>query len=220
MASELSWYAATLGEVRDLDVLRSSLSETVTLIDDDRVRTIVTSHLGHQRDIAHDQLTNERSTKRYACLVSDAATIGTTVQFREDLPGSALENLRHEVRRTWKRVKDRGREAKNDPTNEHLHRLRIELKRLQCACEVVALVDTADATKVARAAEMSQTHLGVVHDQAVASAWLGTLVAGEPRLRKPLRAILRAHDEQRKAAKSGWRDDLAKVERRWERWDI
>jgi CHAD domain-containing protein len=220
MASELSWYAATLGEVRDFDVLGSSLSETVSLIDDDRVRTIVTSHLGHQRDIAQDQLTKERSTKRYARLVNDVATIGSTVRFREDLPGSALENLRHEVRRTWKRVKIRGREAKNSPTNEHLHRLRIELKRLQCACEVVALVDTADATKVARAAEISQTHLGVVHDQAVASTWLRTLVVDEPRLRKPLRAILRMHDEQRKVAKSGWLDELAKVERRWRRWDI
>lgn len=220
MASELSWYAAVLGEVRDLDVLRASLSKTISFVDDDRIRTIVTSHLGHQRDVAQDRITVEKSTTRYACLVHDVATIGTTAVFKADLRGSGLENLRHEVGRTWKRVKERRREARNDPTNEHLHRVRIELKRLQCACEVVALLDTAHATKVARAAESSQSQLGVVHDQAVALAWLQTLVVDEPRLRAPLRVMMRAHEEQRSVAKVGWLNGLAKVERRWDRWGI
>ena len=56
-----------------------------------------------------------------------------------------------------------------DSSNENLHEVRIELKRLQCACEVLGLVAGKPAVKVARAAETTQTKLGVVHDEAVAA---------------------------------------------------
>ena len=220
LATELSWYAAVLGEVRDLDVLRDSIAKTLWHIEDDRIQTLVSSRLDHQSQAAHDRLAIEKSTKRYACLVDDIATIATTAQFAEELPGHALEALHDEVRRTWVQVKKLRRKARIDPSNEHLHRVRIELKRLQCACEVVGLVDTKQALKVAHGAASAQTHLGVVHDEAVASAWLRALVVAEPRLKQPLRAIIRAHEEVRKEAKDGWLGELSKVERRWDRWGI
>jgi hypothetical protein len=62
--------------------------------------------------------------------------------------------------------------------------------------------------------------LGVVHDEAVASAWLRALVVAEPRLKRPLSAIIHAHEDERRAAKRGWLDELHRVERRWDRWGI
>jgi CHAD domain-containing protein len=220
LETELSWYAAILGEVRDLDVLRDSIAKTLWLIDEDRIQTLVSSRLDHQSEVAQDRMAIEKSTKRYACLVDDVATIATTARIAESMPGSAVEALRHEVRRTWVQVEKFRRKAKHDPSNERLHRTRIELKRLQCACEVVGLVDTKQALKVAHAAATAQTHLGVVHDEAVASAWLRALVVAEPRLKRPLRAIIKAHEEVRKDAKDGWVDELSKVERRWDRWGV
>jgi CHAD domain-containing protein len=220
MATELSWYAATLGEVRDLDVLRDSIAKTLVLIEDDRIQRLVTGRLDRQSEIALDRRATERSTKRYVCLVDDIATIATKAQFVEELPSPAVEALRHEVRRTWERVKSLRRKAQDETSNERLHRVRIELKRLQCASEVVGLIDTKQAQKVARAAASAQTHLGVVHDEAVATAWLRALVVAEPRLTKPLRAVIGAHERARKDAKLGWLDELAKVERRWDRWGI
>jgi CHAD domain-containing protein len=220
LETELSWYAAILGEVRDLDVLRDAIAKTLWLIDDDRIQTLVSSRLDRQSEVAQDRIAIEKSTKRYACLVDDVATIAAAAQFVEAQPGPALEVLRHEVLRTWGHVERLRRKAQRDPSNERLHRVRIELKRLQCACEVVGLVDTKQALKVARAAASAQTHLGVVHDEAVASAWLRALVVAEPRLKRPLRAIINTHEEVRKEAKVGWLDELAKVERRWDRWGL
>jgi CHAD domain-containing protein len=220
LATELSWYAAILGEVRDLDVLRVSLEKTLWLIDDDRIQTLVSSRLDRQRETAQERITIEKSTKRYTCLVDDVATIATSVQFAQQQSEPALEALRHEVRRTWGEVKRLRRKAQKDPSNERLHRTRIELKRLQCACEVVGLVDTKRALKVAHAAASAQTHLGVVHDEAVASAWLRALVVSEPRLKQPFRAIIRSHEDVRKEARDGWLEVLANVERRWDRWGL
>ncbi len=219
LTTELSWYAAILGEVRDLDVLRDAIAKTLWLIDDDRIQTLVSSRLERQSELAQDRIAVEKSTKRYACLVDDIATIGTAARFAEERPSPATEALRREVRRTWGRVKKLRRKARNDPSNEHLHAVRIELKRLQCACEVVGLVDTKHALKVAHAAASAQTHLGVVHDEAVAAAWLRTLVVAEPRLKRPLRPIIGAHEQVRREAKGGWLEELDKVERRWDRWD-
>jgi CHAD domain-containing protein len=218
--TELSWFAAALGEVRDLDVLGDSIAKTLWLIEDDRVRTLVSSRLERQGEGARDRLSLERSTKRYACLVDDIASIGASAQFIVTPADHAAEALRPSVEGTWDEVKRLRRKAKRDPSTDRLHRVRIELKRLQCACEVVGLVDSKEVLNVARAASSAQSRLGVVHDAAVASAWLGSLVVAEPRLKGPLGAIIRAHDDQRKDARRGWLDALAKVERRWDRWAI
>jgi CHAD domain-containing protein len=220
LATELSWYASVLGEVRDLDVLRASIEATLGLIDDDRIRTIVTSRLNHQGDVARDRHVLAKTTKRYASLVDEIATLATTSQFVDGLALHAVDALRPEMHRAWKEVTKRRRAARDKPTNEHLHRLRIELKRLQCACEVVGLIDTKHAPKVARAVTRAQTNLGVVHDEAVASAWLRALVVAEPRLHRPLDDITTAHEQARKKAKRAWPNDVAQVARQWDRWDL
>jgi CHAD domain-containing protein len=220
LVTELSWYAAVLGEVRDLDVLRDAITKTLWHIDDARIQTLVSSRLDRQRELAQDRIAIEKSTKRYASLVDEIAAMSTCAQFVEQRQGPAGEVLRHEVRHTWRQVKRFRRKARHEPSVERLHRMRIELKRLQCACEVVALVETKLAQKVAQAAASAQSHLGVVHDEAVASAWLRTLVVAEPRLKQPLRTIIKAHERARLEAEDGWLDELAKVERRWDLWDI
>jgi CHAD domain-containing protein len=219
LGTELSWYAAVLGEVRDLDVLRDAIAKTLWHIDDERIQTLVSSRLDRQRDVAQDRIAAEKSTKRYAGLVDEIQAMSTSAQFVDERTGPAVEVLRHEVRRTWGQVKKFRRKARHDPSVERLHRMRIELKRLQCACEVVGLVEAKHAQKVAHAAASAQSHLGIVHDAAVASAWLRSLVVAEPRLKQPLRAIVRAHERVRLDAEDGWLDELAKVERRWDRWE-
>jgi CHAD domain-containing protein len=219
LETELSWYASALGEVRDLDVLRDSIAKTLWLIDDDRIRALVSGRLDRQSEAAHDRLSLEKSTKRYTCLVDDIATIRNAT-FANETPVNAIEALRPGVERTWAQVKKYRRKAKNDPSTERLHRVRIELKRLQCACEIMGLVDAKHALYVARASASAQSHIGAVHDEAGASSWLRGLVVAEPRLKRPLREIIAAHEDERKEAQVGWLDELDKVERRWDRWDL
>ena len=212
---ELSWYAAVLGEIRDLDVLRSNIVSSLALIEEEPIRTVITGRLDRLIEVAQERGALERSTKRYALLVDEIATIGTSVSFDARAKGPALEVLASQMKGTWHDVRQAADEARDDSSNENLHEVRIELKRLQCACEVLALVAGKPAEKAARAAERTQTKLGVVHDEAVASAWLKSLVVAEPDWKKPLRDIRAFHREARKDAKRGWRESIDDVERRW-----
>jgi CHAD domain-containing protein len=94
--------------------------------------------------------------------------------------------------------------------------LRIELKRLQCAGEVLGVVAGKPAVKMARAAETTQTRLGVVHDEAVASKWLKSLTIADPEWKAPLREIRSFHEDARREAKRGWRDSFDVVVRHWD----
>ncbi len=215
MLVELSWYAGVLGEIRDLDVLRTGIEKSLWHIEDEPVQAAVKRRLDHRIDEAQERGALERTTKRYALLVDEIAAIGTSVAFDAEAKGPAAEVLHAELKGTWREVRRAARAARADASNENLHHVRIELKRLQCACEVLGLVAGKPAVKVARAAETTQTKLGVVHDEAVASAWLKSLTLVEPGWKEPLRDIREFHKEARREAKRGWRSSLDEVESSW-----
>lgn len=216
MLVELSWYAGVLGEIRDLDVLRSGIVKSLWMVEDASVQSEVVSRLDRRIDEAQERGALERTTKRYALLVDEIATIGSSVAFDPRAKGSAVEVLSKQLKGAWRDVRKATGKAIADSNNENLHGVRIELKRLQCACEVLGLVAGKPAVKVASAAEATQTKLGVVHDQAVAGAWLKSLSVAEPNWKEPLREIRSFHKEARRTAKRGWRDSIDKVERSWD----
>lgn len=213
---ELSWYAGVLGEVRDLDVLRTGIVKSLWLVEDESLRCEVEVRLDRRIHEAQERSALERTTKRYALLVDEIATIGSSVALNPRAKGPALSVLGSQIKGAWRGVRRADREARRDSSNESLHELRIELKRLQCACEVLGLVAGKPAVKLARAAESTQTKLGVVHDEAVASSWLKSLTVAEPEWTVPLREIRAFHREARREAKRGWRDAIDNVEECWD----
>jgi CHAD domain-containing protein len=216
MLVELSWYASVLGEIRDLDVLRSGIVKSLWLVEDEPLQTEVVGRLDGRIEEAQERGALERTTKRYTLLVDDIATIGSSVAFDPRAKDPALEVLGGQLKRAWRGVRKATREARKDSNNENLHEVRIELKRLQCACEVLGLVAGKPAVKVARAAETTQTKLGVVHDEAVATSWLKSLSVAEPDWKEPLREIRAFHKDAHEVAKRGWRDSIEDVERSWD----
>jgi CHAD domain-containing protein len=215
MLVELSWYAAVLGEIRDLDVLRSGIAKSLLLVEEEPVQAVIMGRLDRRMDEAQERGALERSTKRYALLVDEIATIGTAVAFDARAKGPALDVLSSQLKGAWRDVRRAANKASHDSNNVNLHELRKELKRLQCACEVLGLVAGKPAVKVAQAAEATQTKLGVVHDEAVASAWLKSLVVAEPHWKEPLREIRAFHKEAHTDARRGWRESIDDVDRRW-----
>jgi CHAD domain-containing protein len=216
MLVELSWYAAVLGEIRDLDVLRSGIVKSLWLVEDDALQAQVVARLDRRINEAQERGALERTTKRYALLVDEIATIGSSIAFDAKAKGPAIEVLQSQLKRAWRDVRRATGEARADSSNENLHDVRIELKRLQCACEVLGLVAGKPAVGVARAAEATQTKLGVVHDEAVATAWLKTLSVAEPEWKEGLREIRTLHKVARQEAKRGWRASIENVERSWD----
>lgn len=216
MLVELSWFGGVLGESRDLDVLRMGITNSLELIEDESIQALVMGQLDRRIEEAHERNAIERSTKRYALLVDDIAAIGIDVVFEPRAKGPADEVLTSQLHGTWRDVGEADDEARAQSNNENLHELRKELKRLECACEVLGLVVAEPALELAKSANLAQKKLGVVHDEAVARAWLKSLTLLQPEWKEPLRAIRTFHKEARRQAKLGWKvliDDVA------ENWD-
>jgi CHAD domain-containing protein len=212
---ELSWFGAVLGESRDLDVLRARVKKSLWLVTDETVQTTVMHQLERRIEAAQERSGMERSTKRYALLVDEIATIGTAAVFDTRAKGPADEVLSAQLKGAWRDVAGARDEARDDSSNENLHELRKELKRLECACEVLGIVDGEPARDLAQSAYDAQQQLGVVHDEAVAQAWLKSLTVVEPVLKDPLREIRAFHKAARKEAKRGWKASIDDVEKRW-----
>jgi CHAD domain-containing protein len=216
MLAELSWFGAVLGESRDLDVLRSWISKSLSLVEDENIQFRIMKQLDGQIVEAQERGAVERATKRYALLVDDIARIGTTAVFEPRAKEPASDVLPKELKSAWRDVMKATDRAKDDASDENLHELRKELKRLQCACEVLGLIEGDAALKLAHAAESTQQKLGVVHDESVARTWLKSLVVAEPEWKEPLRAMRSFHKEARREAKSGWRESIDDVEHHWD----
>jgi CHAD domain-containing protein len=213
---ELSWFGGVLGESRDLDVLRIGMAKSLSLIEDESIQSMVMGQLDRRIEEAHERNAIERSTKRYAILVDDIATIGTDAVFDPLAKGTADEVLTTQLHGTWRDVEKAEDEARAQPNNENLHELRKELKRMECACEVLGLVADEPALNLANAANLAQKKLGVVHDEAVALAWLKSLTLLQPEWKEPLREIRAFHKEARQEAKLGWKSLIDDVEENWD----
>jgi CHAD domain-containing protein len=213
---ELSWFGGVLGESRDLDVLRIGIAKSLSLIEDESVQSMVMGQLDRRIEEAHERNAIERSTKRYALLVDDIATIGTDAVFDPLAKGLADEVLTAQLHGTWRDVERAEDDARTQPNNENLHELRKELKRMECACEVLGLVADEPALNLANAANLAQKKLGVVHDEAVALAWLKSLTLFQPEWKEPLREIRAFHKVARREAKLGWKSLIDDVEQNWD----
>lgn len=213
---ELSWFGGVLGESRDLDVLRAGISKSLWMVENEDVQSRLTQQLDRRIEESHDHSAVERSTKRYALLVDEIATIGTAVVFDPRAKGPADEVLLGQLKGAWRDVEKARDVAQSHSNNENLHELRKELKRLECSCEVLGLIVGDTALALARSANAAQQQLGVVHDEAVARAWLKSLSVIEPDLKEPLRKIRAFHKGARRDAKRGWKASIDEVEECWD----
>ncbi len=212
---ELSWFGGVLGESRDLDVLRKGITKSLWLVEDQDIQSMIIDQLDRRIEETHERNAVERSTKRYALLVGDIATIGIDVVFDPRAKDPADEVLTAQLHGSWRDIEKAEHEARAQANNENLHELRKELKRMECACEVLGLVTGEPAVNLVRATNLAQTKLGVVHDEAVARAWLKSLTLLLPELKRPLRAIRAFHEEARREAKRGWKGLIDDVEENW-----
>ena len=105
-----------------------------------RSETVILGRLQQRIDEAQERGALERATKRYALLVDEIATIASSVAFDWPGQGPARDVLGTQLNGAWRDVRRSSEVARADASNEHLHHVRIELKRLQCACEVFGLV--------------------------------------------------------------------------------
>ena len=174
LRTELGWIAASLGAVRDREVLLERMRERAKSLPstDKRSADALLNNLEKEIDGLRKTLATDLDSQRYVDLVErlvDAAHNPTTVPEAEQ-PGSAL--LPALATKPWRRLRAAVRQLHVNPADADLHRIRILAKRARYAAEAVSPVAGPDAAAFAKAAAKLQTVLGEHQDSVTAQAWL------------------------------------------------
>jgi CHAD domain-containing protein len=122
--------------------------------------------------------------------------------------------------RPWRALASHARALSSDPTDEELHRVRIETKRVRYAAEAVVPVIGKRAAKFARSAEALQEVLGEHQDAVTAMRWLeghGTRTA-DPAVAFTSGRLAQLEAADRARSRTAWPDAWRSLARRKRFW--
>jgi len=218
LRAELAWYGNALGHSRDLDLLTALVAERGPEVLDHAEVARLGAVIGWRRQEVERELTGEQATPRRVQLTQQMMILWEGPAFKAKAARPASEVLPAMLHRSWRDLRGAARTARKDPSDRHLHQLRIRLKDLRYGAETVALVEGPPARKTARAAERLQSKLGDVHDVVSSVAWFETLAAEQPELADAAERMVTMQRDRGAEARKGWKKDLKEVEKRWRRW--
>jgi len=219
LSAEASWFAESLGAVRDLDVLHGRLVEGAMLQVPESAPAIaeLVEILEGERSDALEALREIRRTARFDGLVGrlvEAAGSAPTRGKADEPAGFLMPVL---LRRTWHDLRGAADSARRDPTVAHLHRVRICAKRMRYASEAASEVLGAPAKRAARASEELQERLGEWHDASAAQGWLERSAGANPRLAEVAGRLAAMESDAAGIAANLWRTDYRKIKKGWKR---
>jgi len=218
LRAELAWYGGELGRSRDLDRLAAVVAERGGDALDAAEMARMTSVIAwRQQQVAVD-LAADRAGPRRLHLTEQMMVLWEGPAFKAKATRPATEVLPAMLHRSWRDVRGAARTARKDPSDAHLHQLRIRLKDLRYGAETVALVEGGPARKVAKSAESLQSKLGDVHDAVFSIAWLGSLAGEQPDLADAAQRLISIQRDAADRSRKGWKRELKDLERRWRRW--
>ncbi len=217
LRAELAWYGNELGQSRDLDLLAGLISEKgpETLESDEVVRLLAV--VDWHRGAVAEQIAADQAGPRRFQLTEQMMILWEGPAFTTKGAAPADEVLPVMLQRAWHDLRGAARKARKDPSDVHLHRLRIRLKDLRYGCETLALVEGGAARKTAKAAERLQDKLGDLHDIVFSIEWLEDLAAEQVDLADAAERLAAVQRDAAIETRKGWKRDLKDVERRWRR---
>lgn len=207
---ELGWLAASLGDVRDDDVLLERMRERAAELPEDEQAGAagMLATLEQRRGEAHSRLLETLDGDRYVELLSRLVEAANAPGLAKDAKEPAIEVIPALVRRPWHRLEKRVRALGASPSDEELHEVRIRTKRVRYAADAAAPVVGKPARAFARAAAGLQDVLGELNDTVVARAWLDTWAdADADPARRRAAAVLAASEHAAAASlRTSWTD--------------
>ena len=218
LRAELAWYGNELGRSRDLDLLAEVIGERGTEVLGPGESTRLLAVVDWRRQEVSDRIAAEQAGTRRFQLAEQMKILWDGPEFKGKASKPAAEVLPPMLHRAWRDLRGAGRTARKDPTDAHLHQLRIRLKELRYGADTLALVEGGRARKTAKAAERMQSRLGDLHDTVFAIGWLRTLAAEQPDLADAAERLVTVERDVAASTRKGWKRDLKEVERRWRRW--
>ena len=218
LRAELAWYGNELGRSRDLDILATVVADRgPEVLAPDEVARLLAVVDWHRARVG-SVIDAERAGPRRAALTEQMMLLWDGPAFKPKAARPAAGVMDPMLHRAWHDLRGVARKARKDPTDVHLHQLRIRLKDLRYGSETLALVEGGPARKTARAAERMQSKLGDLHDIVFSIGWLEALAAEQDDLADAAQRLAAVQRAAAVEARRGWRRDLKDVERRWRRW--
>jgi|SRR5579884_609904 len=181
LREEAGWYAALLGEVRDVEVLMERLEHQAAMLPkgDAEAAAPIVARLGGERDEARERLLEAMDGPRYIALLDRLTEAAQAPRFTDTGAGAAsgpeqraADALPPLVRRPWRRLQKAVQMLPETPADEELHAVRILAKHTRYAAEAAAGVIGKPATAFAKQMAAVQTVLGDHQDACVTEAWL------------------------------------------------
>jgi|SRR5664280_510853 len=218
LRAELSWYGNELGRSRDLEILAGVVSERgpEVLAPDEVARLL--SLIDWKRDEVERVISVEQAGPRRFRLTGEMMTLWDGPEFKAKADRGATDVLPPMLHRAWHDLRGAGRRARRDPTDVHLHQLRIRLKDMRYGAETLASVEGGKARRTAKAAERLQSKLGDHHDTVFSIQWLDALAGEHSDLADAAARLAVVQRDVAADTRKGWRHDLKDVERRWRSW--
>lgn len=173
---ELAWLGTILGEVRDRDVLATTLARCANGVigyDADAVE-IVLGHLRRERERHLHVLLDVLRSSRYHGLVADLTRLAGQPPLRADVEGDApaRDAARQLGRAAYKRLERKIDRLPRHPAPSDLHAVRKTAKQARYAAELVAPLAKGKTDRLARSLAKLQDHLGDKQDDATLAGWL------------------------------------------------
>jgi CHAD domain-containing protein len=167
LRDELRWLGRQLGPARDLDVLLARLRNEVAELDgpDAVPAGKLVTQLEAERQAAQAEILATLESPRYSELLVAFEQIVTAP------PVAASDmSLKRVARREFRKLERRVGRLGPAPSNDALHRTRIQAKRLRYATELSAQLLGKDGERVVAAAKKFQDVVGAHQDAVVAEA--------------------------------------------------
>jgi CHAD domain-containing protein len=170
-ADELGWLCGAIGAVRDLDVLAQLLQDRATRLESDFIRALapLSTTIRRQRAIEQERLVAALDSERYGGLVQRLSAIAPEPAADSATLGAVAARLVRPQLRAMLRA-GAGLDEASPP--ETLHRLRVRVKKLRYAVELLRSVGGKPARRLLRRLERVQERVGMYHDAVTAAAWL------------------------------------------------
>jgi CHAD domain-containing protein len=187
ISEDLKWLGGILGSVRDSDVRMQSLEDHCAQLpatDAPAVALLLATARG-QRQSRHEAMREAMSTGRYLDLLRSLDALASGPGPRSPVPNAlwvllsepAATGMPALAHQQWRALRKAVRRLGPAPSDDALHRVRIQAKRVRYLAEVAAPVvrpaahrDAASLT--AKAATVLQDVLGDLHDGVVTEEWL------------------------------------------------
>ena len=212
LRAELAWLGASLGAVREADVLSKWLQSQHSTLPRRHRRALgsIAQHLTDQRVEARRVLLADMRSPRYDRLIDQLCQATRQPSFNRDrkthLERSALEVGPRFTRRTWRtlqRAVDAAAAADN-PSVDTLHKIRIYAKRCRYAAEALGPAIGKPVRRFAQRLSELQGTLGELHDADVAERWLGEAAQVVPGAAECVDYLIALVRTRRKHAEDEW----------------